>query len=78
MLEFIGIFVVVYLIFMGIARLFTGWRPKREYYIVREYELDDETMDELEDLLDKDSDEAEMATDDRPLPDNVVSIDKPR
>ena len=78
MLEFIGGTVVVYLLLAGIYRLFTGKRPKREYYIVREYELDDETMDELETLLDKDSDEAKMPTDDRPLPDNVVSIDKPR
>ena len=78
MLEFIGGTVVVYLLLAGIYRLFAGKRPKREYYIVREYELDDETMDELETLLDKDSDEAKMPTDDRPLPDNVVSIDKPR
>ena len=71
MFEFIGIFVVVYLVIMGLGRIFGGKRPKREYYIIREYEIDEE-MEELEALTDRD---ARRRTK-RPekLPDNVVSI----
>ena len=72
MLEFIGGFVVVYFIFMGLARLFCGKRPKREYYIIREYEIDDEMEEELEMALNKGKDQPpEQYVE---LPDNVVSI----
>ena len=53
MLEFIGIFAVVYFIVIGVGRLFGGKRPKREYYIIREYEIDDDMEEELEELLDR-------------------------
>ena len=42
MLEFIGIMTVIYLIAMGLARLFGGKQPKREVYIIREYEIDED------------------------------------
>ena len=72
MLEFIGGFVVVYFIFMGLARLFCGKRPKREYYIIREYEIDDEIEEVLEKALNKRKDQpSEQYVE---LPDNVVSI----
>ena len=76
MLEFIGIFVVVYFIVIGIGRLFGGKRPKREYYIIREYEIDDDMEEELEELLDR----SEERRTKRPnkLPDNVVSIKRRR
>jgi len=76
MLEFIGIFAIVYIIIIGVGRLFGGKRPKREYYIVREYEIDDDMEEELEELLDRG---VERRTN-RPkkLPDNVVSIKRRR
>ena len=71
MLEFIGLTVIVYLIFMGVARLFRGKQPKREVYIIHHYELEEEpevpetgkdiTPDVEEPLMEK-------------LPDNVVPI----
>ena len=72
MFEFIGIFVVVYLVIMGLGRIFGGKRPKREYYIIREYEMEKE----LEELMDRG---ARRHTK-RPekLPDNVVSIKRRR
>ena len=72
MLEFIGIFAVVYFIVIGIGRLFGGKRPKREYYIIREYEIDDEMEEELEELLDRGTERRTKPPE--KLPDNVVSI----
>ena len=72
MLEFIGIFAIVYFIIMGLGRLFGKKRPKREYYIIREYEIDDEMEEELEELLGKGVDR--QTTHPGKLPDNVVSI----
>ena len=66
----------MYLIFAGIFRLFGGKRPKREYYIIREYEIDDEMEQELEALLDKQAGRRTMQTE--KLPDNVVSIKRRR
>ena len=76
MLEFIGIFAVVYFIIIGIGRLFGRKRPKREYYIIREYEIDDEIETELEELLDRS--EERRAKNPEKLPDNVVSIKRRR
>ena len=75
MFEFIGIFVVVYLVIMGLSRIFGGKRPKREYYIIREYEIDD-VKEEPEEPMDRG---AKRRTK-RPekLPDNVVSIKRRR
>jgi len=70
--EFIGIFVVVYLVIMGLGRIFGGKRPKREYYIIREYEIDDEMEEELEELLDRGTERRTKPPE--KLPDNVVSI----
>jgi len=42
MLEFIGIMTIIYLIAMGLARLFGSKQPKREVYIIREYEVDED------------------------------------
>ena len=76
MFEFIGIFVVVYLVIMGLSRIFGGKRPKREYYIIREYEVDEEIEEELEELMDRGASRRTK----RPekLPDNVVSIKRRR
>ena len=70
--EFIGIFVVVYLAIMGLGRIFGGKRPKREYYIIREYEIDDEMEEELEELMDRGARPRTKRSE--KLPDNVVSI----
>ena len=42
MLEFIGPMAIIYLLLMGLARLFGGKQPKREIYIIREYEIDED------------------------------------
>ena len=42
MLEFIVLTAIVYLLIMGLVRLFQGKQPKREIYIIREYEIKDE------------------------------------
>ena len=76
MLEFIGIFVIVYIIIIGIGRLFGGKRPMREYYIIREYEIDDEMESELEELLDRGVERRTNRS--KKLPDNVVSIKRRR
>ena len=76
MLEFIGIFAIVYIIIIGVGRLFGGKRPKREYYIVREYEIDDDMEEELEELLDRSKER--RAKQPEKLPDNVVSIKRRR
>ena len=74
--EFIGIFVVVYLVIMGLSRIFGGKRPKREYYIIREYEIDEEIDEELDEELEELMDRGARRRTKRPekLPDNVVSI----
>jgi len=70
--EFIGIFAVVYFIIIGVGRIFGRKRPKREYYIIREYEIDDETEQGLEELLDRGVKRRTEPSGE--LPDNVVSI----
>ena len=74
MLEFIGIMTVIYLIAMGLARLFGGKQPKREIYIIREYEVDEDMEAQLqpEQLLE----EQESQPQQEALPDNVVAIDR--
>ncbi len=42
MLEFIGLTAIVYILVMGLLRLFQAKPPKREIYIIREYEIKDE------------------------------------
>ena len=76
MFEFIGIFAAVYFFIIGISRLFIGNRPKREYYIIREFEIDDKMEQELEALLDKQAERRTIQTE--KLPDNVVSIKRRR
>ncbi len=42
MLEIIGSAVIIYLAVMGLDYLIRGKRPKREYYLVQEYEIEDD------------------------------------
>jgi hypothetical protein len=72
MLEFIGIMTIIYLIAMGLARLFGGKQSKREIYIIREYEIEEESDEygETEQL----SEEKESHSHDEALPGNVVPI----
>jgi len=74
MLEFIGIMTVIYLIAMGLARLFGGKQPKREIYIIREYEMTDdkETQQQPEQLPEEQGSQTRQEA----LPDNVVPIDR--
>ena len=74
--EFIGIFVVVYLVIMGLSRIFGGKRPKREYYIIREYEIDDVKEEEPEEPMDRGAKRRTKRP--KKLPDNVVSIKRRR
>ena len=72
MSKFIGIMTVIYLIAMGLERLFGGKQPKREVYIIREYEIEENSDDaqEAEQL----SEEKESHSHDEALPGNVVPI----
>jgi hypothetical protein len=72
MLEFIGIMTVIYLIAMGLARLFGGKQPKREIYIIREYEI----KDDMDAYLQPEQlpEEQESQPRKEALPDNVVAI----
>jgi hypothetical protein len=72
MLEFIGIMTVIYLIAMGLARLFGSKQPKREVYIIREYEVDEdmEAQQQQEPLPEEQGSQTRQET----LPDNVVAI----
>ena len=74
MLEFIGIMTVIYLIAMGLARLFGGKQPKREIYIIREYEVDEdiEAQQQPEQLPEEQGSQTRQEA----LPDNVVPIDR--
>ena len=76
MFEFIGIFVVVYLVIMGLSRIFGGKRPKREFYIIREYEIDDVKEEEPEEPMDRGAKRRTKRP--KKLPDNVVSIKRRR
>ena len=74
MLEFIGLMTVIYLLLMGLARLFGGKQPQREIYIIREYEIGEE-MDEQQQpkqLLEEQGSPPQQGV----LPDNVVAIDR--
>ena len=74
MLEFIGLMTVIYLLLMGLARLFGGKQPQREIYIIREYEIDEdkETHQQPEQLLEEQGSPHQQEA----LPDNVVAIDR--
>ena len=74
MLEFIGIMTVIYFLLMGLARLFGGKQPKREIYIIREYEIDEdeESCQQLEQLPEEQGSTHQQEA----LPDNVVAIDR--
>ena len=74
MLEFIGIMTVIYLLLMGLARLFSGKQPKREIYIIREYEIDEDM--EAQQLPEQLPEEQESAPQQEALPDNVVAINR--
>jgi len=76
MLEFIGLMTVIYLLLMGLARLFGGKQPQREIYIIREYEIG-EDMDEQQQpkqLLEEQGSQSQHEA----LPDNVMAIDRKR
>ena len=74
MLEFIAIMTVIYLIAMGLARLFGSKQPKREIYIIREYEIDEdkEAHQQPEQLPEEQGSPPQQEA----LPDNVVAIDR--
>ena len=74
MLEFIGIMTVIYLLLMGLARLFGGKQPQREIYIIREYEIDEDM--EAQQLPEQLPEEQESAPQQEALPDNVVAINR--
>ena len=76
MLEFIGIMTVIYLIAMGLARLFGGKQPKREIYIIREYEVDEDMDAHLQ--PEQPPKEQGSQPQQETLPDNVVPIDRKR
>jgi hypothetical protein len=72
MLEFIGIMTVIYLLLMGLVRLFGGKQPQREIYIIREYEILEDTDESVsEEPL---SGEKEPHPPGGKPPDNVVPI----
>ena len=74
MLEFIGIMTIIYLIAMGLARLFGGKQPKREVYIIREYEIDEDKQ--ANQHPEQFPEEQGSPLQQEVLPDNVVSIDR--
>ena len=76
MLEFIGIMTVIYLIAMGLARLFGGKQPKREIYIIREYEVDEDV--EAQQQPENPPEEQENQPQQEALADNDVAIDRKR
>ena len=63
---------VIYLIAMGLERLFGGKQPKREVYIIREYEIDDDKQAHQQ--PEQVPEEQESQTRQESLPDNVVAI----
>ena len=72
MLEFIGLTAIVYLLIMGLVRLFQGKPPKREIYIIREYEIKNEVeQDGEQDLT---HDENKEASQQQALSGNVVNF----
>ena len=72
MLEFIGIMTVIYLLLMGLVRLFGGKQPQREVYIIREYEILEDTDESVsEEPLSR---EKELHPPGRKPPDNVVPL----
>ena len=72
MLEFIGLTAIVYLLSMGLVRLFQGKPPKREIYIIREYEIKNEVeQDGEQDLT---HDENKEASQQQALSGNVVNF----
>ena len=76
MLEFIGIMTVIYLIAMGLAGLFRGMPPKREVFIIREYEIDEDKQahQQPKQLTEEQGSPPRQEA----LPDNVVPIDRNR
>jgi len=72
MLEFIGLTAIVYLLSMGLVRLFQGKPPKREIYIIREYEIKDELEQNGE--QDMAQDENQEASQRQQVSGNVVNF----
>ena len=61
---------------MGLARLFGDKQPKREIYIIREYEVDEDV--EAQQQPEHPPEEQENQPQQEALPDNVVAIDRKR
>ena len=76
MLEFIGLTAIVYLFLMGVVRLFRGNPPTHEIYIIREYEIQEET-DESESVEPLSGENKPRAMREK-LPDNVVPLRRKR
>jgi hypothetical protein len=68
MLEFIGLFVVIYLVVTWLLRLITGKRVKREIYIIREYQIVEDVDEQPE------TDGSDATRQDERLPKNVVKF----
>jgi hypothetical protein len=76
MLSLIIIFLFGWLIYAGLCRLVFGKPPEREYYIVREYDVDVIVSRVLEELQELEA--AETAEESLGLPDNVILFDQKR
>ena len=72
MLEFIGLMAIIYLLLMGLARLFSGKQPKREIYIIREYEIDEDQG------VHQQPEQPENQPQQKTPPNNVVPINRKR
>lgn len=68
MLEFIGLFVVIYLVVTWLLRMLTGKRVKREIYIIREYQIVEDVDEQPE------TDGSDATRQDERLPKNVVKF----
>jgi len=73
MIGFIVTFIIFYLIFAGLDRLFRGKSPTVEYYIVREYVVYTDDTQVLERVHEQDMDQVSEQPGE--LPDNVVLLD---